>query len=80
MPFIVSDCGEVAPIAIELQEYLVDCYKRRCTKEGKRADGCKVLDLVRNFRDRFKLSIQVAIAAGLGGMINAAGQHWDPSA
>ncbi len=74
-PFAVSDFGELSPAATDLQEWIVEQYRRKCSKE-KRLDGCSTSDLVRQFRHKFKCGIQLAIAAGLGAMIQAAGQPW----
>ena len=76
VPFVVSDFGELAPAAIDLQEWIVNQYRVRCLRLGRRADGCSTDDLVRNFRHRFKIGVQMAIATGLGAMIQAAGQPW----
>ena len=43
---------------------------------GRRADGLSTSELVRQFRHRFKVGAQLAIAAGLGAMIQGAGQPW----
>ena len=75
-PFVVSDFGEIAPSAMDLQEWIVEQFRRRCVKLGRRADGCSTSDLVRQFRHKFKVGIQMAIATGLGSMIQAAGQPW----
>ena len=75
-PFVISDCGELAPKAYELQEWLVEQYRLKCAKSGPRADGCLAADLVREYRHKLKISVQLAVAAGLGAMINAAGQPW----
>ena len=75
-PFVVSDLDEMAPAAISLQEWLVEQYRRKLVNDGRRLDGCSTADLVRQFRHKFKVGIQLAIAGGLGGMIQAAGQHW----
>jgi hypothetical protein len=75
-PFVVSDFGELSPAAVDLQEWLVDQFRRKCMKQGTRADGCSAMDLVRQFRHRFKVGTQFAVAAGIGAMIQAAGQPW----
>ena len=76
IPFAVSDIGELSPAASDLQEWIVEQYRRKCAKEKSRADGCSTSDLVRQFRHKFKIDIQFAIAAGLGAMIQVAGQPW----
>ena len=73
VPFVVSDFGELAPAAIDLQEWIVNQYRLRCIKLGRRDDGCSTDDGVRSFRHRLKTGIQMAIATGLG---EAAGQPW----
>jgi hypothetical protein len=74
--FIVSDLGELSPAATELQEWLVEQYRVRLKKQGRRDDGCSISELVRQFRHKFKVGIQLAIASGLGAQIQAAGQPW----
>ena len=75
-PFIVSDFGEMSPAATHLQEWIIEQYRVKLKKQGRRDDGCSNSDLVRKFRNKFKVGIQLAIASGLGGMIHAAGQTW----
>ena len=72
----MSDFGNLAPAAVGLQEWLVDQYRRRCIKLGQRSDGCCLEDLVHQFRHKLKVGIQMAVAVGLGNMIQAAGQPW----
>ena len=72
--FIVSDYGDVSPAAIDLQEWLVTAYAKKCEREGARADGCNSTDMIRAFSQRFKLNVQLATASGLGGMLLTAGQ------
>ena len=67
---------QLAPEATALQEWLVEQYRRKCVKHGRRSDGLTSGDLVRQFRHRLKVNVQLAIAAGLGNMIQAAGQPW----
>ena len=62
-PFIASDYGEIAPQAIVFQEWLVNQFRLKC-RDGSKNNGHATPDLVRNFRHRFKMSVQVAIAAG----------------
>ncbi len=75
-PFVVSDFGELSPAATELQEWLVDQYRVKLKKDGRRDDGCSNAELVRQFRHKFKVTVQLAIASGLGAMIQAGGQPW----
>ena len=72
----LSDLGELAPAAVELQEWLVNQFRLRCVKLGHRADGCSTDELVRSFRHKFKVGVQMAVASGIGSMIQAAGQPW----
>ena len=76
VPFVVSDFGELAPDAIDLQKWLVNQFRLRCIKLGRRPDGCSTDELVRHFRHRFKVDMQLAIATGMGCMIQSAGQPW----
>ena len=76
-PFVVSDFGELAPTAVDLQEWLVNQYRQRCikqTKHARRSNGCSTEDLVQQFRHKLKIGVQFAVASGLGNMIQAAGQ------
>ncbi len=75
-PFAVSDFGELSPTAVGLQEWLVNQYRKRCIKQGRRSDGCSTEELVQQFRHRLKIGVQLAVAAGLGNMIQAAGLSW----
>ena len=72
--FIVSDFGDLSPAAIDLQEWLVTAFAKKCEREGARADGCDIKTMIRSFRQRFKLNVQLAVASGLGGMLLTAGQ------
>ena len=74
--FAVSDYGEMAPAAIDLQEWLVGQFRAKLEHDGRRADGCKPVDLVQSFRQRLRLGVQLAIAAGCGEMLRRAGQPW----
>ncbi len=55
-PFIVSSFGDLAPQAVELQEWLVAAYARNCDRMGPRSDGYTTAEMVKTFRRRFKLS------------------------
>jgi hypothetical protein len=72
--FIVSDFGDLSPAALELQEWIVAAFAKKCERDGARTDGCNNADLIRAFRQKFKLNVQLAIASGLGGMLLTAGQ------
>ena len=72
--FIVSDFGDMSPAATDLQEWLVNAYAKKCESEAARADGCNKKDLVRSFRQKLKLNVQLAVASGLGSMLLTAGQ------
>ena len=77
--FSVSDYGELSPAAAELVDWLVDQHRRMCEQTGPRLDGCKPLELVREFKRKLNVSVQMAIAAGSGEMFHAAGQPWGRS-
>jgi hypothetical protein len=74
--FAVSDYGELSPVAMDLQDWLVNQYRIKCELAGKRADGRRPMDLVRDFRWRLRLGIQLALASGCGEMLNRAGAAW----
>lgn len=73
--FAVSDYGELSPSAVDLVDWLVSHYRAKCTAEP-RVDGCKPLELVRDFRYRIRLGLQLALVAGCGEMLYRAGQRW----
>ena len=66
--FSVSDFGELSPAATELLDWLVDQHRHLCERMGPRSDGCKPLELVREFKRKLKASVQMAVAAGSGEM------------
>ena len=72
----VSDYGELSPMATDLCEWLVQQFRLKCEREGKRADGVSSLDRVRDFRRKLYTRIQFAVAAGCGEMMLRAGQAW----
>ena len=74
--FCVSDFGELSPSAITMLDWLVDKRRSLAEKSGARADGVKPLELVRQFKHRLRMGIQMAIAAGSGEMLHSAGQPW----
>ena len=43
-------------------------------KAGARADGVNPLEIVREFKHKLRVGIQMAIAAGSGEMFHSAGQ------
>ena len=45
----------MAPAAVDLQEWIVNQFRVKVERGGKRADGCTVPDLVRNFRQHLRL-------------------------
>ena len=73
VPFVLSDAGECAPEAMEFQEWLVARFKRHHRKLV-RTDGQTVAELTREFRRNLRVSLQLALASGIGSMILAAGQ------
>ena len=72
----VSDYGEVAPMAADLMEWLVQQFRVRCELAGKRSDGVSTLDRVREFRRDLYTGVQFAIAAGCGEMMCRTGRAW----
>ena len=77
--FSVSDYGELSPTAQELLDWLVDQYRHHYEHKDPRADGCKPLEMAREFKRKIKVAVQMAIAAGSGEMFHAAGQPWGRS-
>ena len=74
--FAVSDYGELAPMAADLLEWLVQQFRLKEEQAGKRSDGISVLDRVRDFRRKIYAGVQFAVAAGCGDMLCRAGQAW----
>jgi len=75
--FAMSDYGEVAPMAADLLEWIVQQFRVKCEQDDKRADGISPLERVRDFRRRLYGGVQFAVAAGCGEMLCRAGQAWD---
>ena len=73
----MSDYGEIAPMAADLVEWMVQQFRAKCGQDGKRADGVSPLDRVRDYRRRVYAGVQFAVAAGCGEMVCRAGQPWD---
>jgi hypothetical protein len=75
-PYAISNFGELSPAAAELQDWLSDQYRLKCADDGPRADGVTVQERVRNFRYKLLLRTLLVLAAGIGGMMCAAGAPW----
>src|SRR5687767_12630052 len=43
---------------LQLQEWIVEQYRRKCAADKSRTDGYSTSDLVRQFRHKFKIDIQ----------------------
>ena len=72
----MSDYGEIAPMAADLMEWLVQQFRLKCDQAGKKADGVSVLDRTRDFRRKLYNGVQFALAAGCGEMMCRAGAAW----
>ena len=72
----MSDFGEFAPAAVELIDWIVDNFKRKCVLEGPRSDGVSVPEMIRSFRHKIKMGAMFGIAAGCGAMLQSAGLPW----
>ena len=72
----MSDYGELAPVAVQLIDWLTVQFRLKCETTPNRADGCKIPDLVRDYRFRLQLGLQLALAAGCGEMLHRAGRPW----
>src|SRR5690349_4026296 len=64
-----TDFGELSPSAFTIIDWLVD-KRRSLAARGRRADGVKPLDLVRQFKHNLRMGIQMAIATGSGEMFH----------
>ena len=76
-PFALADNGELGPSAISFQEWLVERYRKHIVAEPPHIDELDSQALIRSFRHRLKLSVQIALASGYGAMLNSAGGPWD---
>jgi hypothetical protein len=74
-PFVVADTGELGPAASDFISWLTLKYKRH-HKGLVRTDGRSLKELLADFRFKLKVSLQIAVASGLGAMILSAGQPW----
>ena len=72
----MTDYGEVGPKSTDLLEWIVVQFKLKAEAAGKRADGCTVLQLVRDFKRTLYVDVQIALAAGCGRMLCDVGQVW----
>ena len=75
-PFIMSDFGEFSPAAMELIEWIVDQFKAKCIREGRRNDGVTTPEMVRTFRHKIRMGVLFGVASGMGMMLQAAGLPW----
>ena len=76
MPTFTPYAVSYSETSVELHDWISDQYRFKCVKEGMRADGCTTPDLVRSFRRKLVMRTQLAIAAGIGGMLCSAGLAW----
>lgn len=70
---VISTLGEFGIDTVEVQEFLLACYKRKLEREGDRADGLSTQQLTARFRSRLRIGMQVAMAKGCADMATRAG-------
>jgi hypothetical protein len=75
-PFALADNGELGTAATHTQEWIVEHYRRMHKRSPPRLDGQTIPTLVRVFRHDLKRNVMLALAAGFGAALNAAGQAW----
>ena len=75
VPFVLADNGELGLDALQLQEWLVDKF-RKANASISSNNGINPNQAARAFRRSLKLSTQYALAIGMGSMISSAGQAW----
>lgn len=73
IPFAMSTAGELGPDAHSLIAWLIDKFRLKCKAQGRRADGMTVRELVADFHRRLRVTLQFAMAAGMGQLIAEAG-------
>jgi hypothetical protein len=70
---VVSTLGEFGIDTIEVQEFLLACYKRKLKREGDRKDGLSSQFLTAKFRNQMRIGLQIAVAKGCANMATRAG-------
>jgi len=70
---VVSTFGEFGLETIKLQEALTNAYARKLSREGNRQDGFSVQRLTAEYRNKFRNRLHIAVAKGIGRMINTCG-------
>ena len=74
-PFAISNTGQLGAGARALIEWLIAQYAAMIKLQSNRPDGLSTTDLVRSYRHRLETNIQIALANGIGLVINQAGLH-----
>ena len=70
---VVTALGEIGPATVELQEFIMACFRRKLKREGERRDGFTPEQLSAKFRSDLRIGLQVAVAKGNAAMATAAG-------
>jgi len=73
MAVVLSTFGEFGLETVKLQEFLTSAYARKLAREGSRQDGLSTQTLTAQFRNKFRNRMQIAVAKGIGRMINTCG-------
>jgi len=72
-PVLFSACGEAAKGASAILDWIAWKFKARAKRLHPRLDGCRPVDLTKNFRRECHHTVMCHLAAGQGEMISWAG-------
>ena len=73
VPFAVTTLGELSADAEVFMDYIVQCFRLKCRREGPRLDGLSVSHLTHTFAFEFRSAVQATIARGAGKIMAFAG-------
>ena len=73
VPFAVSTTGDISPGGAGLMSWLCAKHRDLCERDGPRADGLSVKELVLSYRRRLSMAVQFAVAAGMGEIMRTVG-------
>ena len=73
VPFAATTLGELSADAEVFMDYIVQCFRLKCRREGPRLDGLSVSHLTHTFAFEFRSAVQATIARGAGKIMAFAG-------
>ena len=75
VPFLLSDVGEMAPMALDLISWISQAYKTKIMATPI-LNGESIAELVRRFKRKLQAGLRLALADGAGAVIQSAGLPW----